>query len=425
MVQAIGTVADLVGDTQYSVVSEYPAHLPAIEGDESRLVRVIASMVAYIVQTTPHEEVRIRADLVSAGEQLASMGISEEKVRDLEERSPWVVVSVADVEPEVLLETLEIGQDSQPQEETGGVTRLDLTECREIVSAIGGYLWLQRGQETGTRLQIVLPLRATQVSDTDVTPLRRFVEERLSDGEQADNTVLVLVDDDVMQELLIKELVAAGYHVIDATSGGDVLPLAREHQPDLILLDLLARDPTAMDVALVLKHDQRTHNIPLIFLTTTSDSTGSIRMGAANFLVRPVGTGALLATVRAVLHSDLNPATRVLVVEPDEVTRENMVMMIQAHGYRVTVATGPEEAFALAERVDPGLVLVNVRLAQERDYWLLRGLRQLSHESNIFVLADALSEEDGKAAMSRGASGYSDTGKLSDLLTRVRGEEAD
>lgn len=423
MVQAIGSVADMVGDTQYSVISEYPAHLPAVEGDEARLSRVIANLVAYIVCTTKHDEVRVRADLVSAGEQLGAMGVSEEKVRELEQRSPWVVVSVANVSPTVVLETVPIQIDEVKASNDRDPIVIGLEECVEFSNEIGGHFWLQHNDELGTRLQIALPLRATQVSGADVSHLRRLVERRLPEGDQESSTMLVMVEDQNIRELLHNELTTAGYKILEANNGGDVVPMAKENQPDLILLDLLARDPAAMDIALVLKHGRRTQHIPLIFLTTTTDSSGSIRMGAANFLVRPVGTGALLATVRAVLHSGLSPTTRVLVVEPDEVARENMVMMIQAHGYRVTVATGPEEALVLAERVNPGLVLVNVLLAQERDYWLLRGLRQLSQESNIFVLADALSEEEGKAAMSRGASGYSDTGKLSDLLNRVKGEE--
>ena len=66
---------------------------------------------------------------------------------------------------------------------------------------------------------------------------------------------------------------------------------------------------------------------------------------------------------------------------------------------------------------------MNVQLAQDRDYWLLRGLRQLSQESTIFVLADVVSDEEGRAAMSRGASGYGDTGKLSDILDLVGGDD--
>jgi DNA-binding response OmpR family regulator len=158
----------------------------------------------------------------------------------------------------------------------------------------------------------------------------------------------------------------------------------------------------------------------VLFLTSVDDPQVGTRMGTVDFLVRRVGTGALLAMVNTILRSGLSPASRVLVVEPDEATREKMVLMIQAQGYRVTVATGAEEAQVLAERVEPGLVLVNGRLAQERDYWLLRGLRRISEESEIFVVADALSDEEVRAVMRRGASGYRNPGELPDLLDRVQ-----
>ncbi len=423
MVQAISLVADMVGDTNYSVVSEYPAHLPAIEGDEDRLVQVIASLVAHIVQTTPHDEVRVRAEFVSAGDQLNAFGLSDEKTRDLQSRAPWIIVTVSNVSPEISLPIMEIPAEGKERVQDHAASVFQLSQCKRIVAAFGGHLWLFGDAEQGKRLHLALPLRATQVRDADVSPLRRIVEDRLPEGDESRNTILVLVEEPIIQDLLVNELETAGYQIIEASSAGDVLPLARERHPDLILLDLLARDPTAMDIAMVIKHDSMAQSIPLIFLTTTSDPNGSIHLGAANFLVRPVGTGALLATVRAVLHSGFKPATRVLIVEANEATRENMVMMIQAHGHRVTVATGPEEALALAERVEPGLVLVNVQLAQDRDYWLLRGLRQLSQDSTIFVLADVLSDEEGRAAMSRGASGYGDTGKLSDILDLVGGDD--
>jgi DNA-binding NarL/FixJ family response regulator len=116
------------------------------------------------------------------------------------------------------------------------------------------------------------------------------------------------------------------------------------------------------------------------------------------------------------LESGISPSSRVLVVEANDVTRETIIQMIQSQGYRVTEARGPEEALALAERLSPRLILVNSQIAQERDYWLLRSLRPLSHDVDIFVLADVLSEEEGRAAISRGASGYSQTGRLRELL---------
>jgi DNA-binding NarL/FixJ family response regulator len=110
----------------------------------------------------------------------------------------------------------------------------------------------------------------------------------------------------------------------------------------------------------------------------------------------------------------------VLVVEQDERMRDHMVMTIQAKGYRVSEASSPEEAMALAERATPDVALVNAKLAQDRDYWLLRGLRNTARQAEIYVMADVLDEAEAKAALRRGASGYSETGQLPDLLEKMR-----
>ena len=127
-----------------------------------------------------------------------------------------------------------------------------------------------------------------------------------------------------------------------------------------------------------------------------------------------------MAAVDAVLTSGLSPSARVLVVEPDDAAREVTVMMIQGQGFRAMEASGSEEALALAERFEPGMVLVNDAIAQDRDYWLLRGLRQISSNIAIYVLANVPSEAEAAAALQRGAAGYRETGKLPELLQEVR-----
>ena len=107
-------------------------------------------------------------------------------------------------------------------------------------------------------------------------------------------------------------------------------------------------------------------------------------------------------------------------VEPDSALRENMIVMLQQQSFRVTEAAGAEEALVLAERLEPAVVLVNSQVAEARDYWLMRRLRRLSEAMQIMVMAEAMSEAAGRAAMRRGASGFGETGKLPDLLAQVR-----
>jgi DNA-binding response OmpR family regulator len=373
---------------------------------------------------TENEQVRVQAGLLS-GSDISFVEKHVDLISSaLEARGMWAVVSVSDVPTETSLLTIEINGEvaEDIKIDEPGAKLLSLPSCGEIIKELGGYLWGEQQENVGSRFHIALPLEAAGTSSADVSQLRRAVDTRLHDEPQLSRTILMLVDKAELRDLLTDELTEAGYRVISTANGSEVLPLAKEEQPDLILLDLLVRHPLALDVAMVLKRDTHTLGIPVLFLTSVDDPQVGVRMGTIDFLVRSVGTGALLNTINAVLHSGLSPTSRVMIIEPDDALRENMVMMIQAHGYRVIVATTPEEGLALAERVEPELILVNSKLAQDRDYWLLRGLRRISEVSDIFMLADAFSDEEVRNAISRGASGYSETGKLPDLLNRVRGK---
>jgi DNA-binding response OmpR family regulator len=413
--QAIDDVGGLVGDRPVSVVAEYPAHLPAVHSDPAELARVLSSLIAMTMQRSDHGEIVVRAHLTSSAE--AEPGDLPPDV----EAGPWAMVSIAmrgnGLTGRKLAEILENGESLESE---GPGQLLPASRCRAFIERHGGRLWADTRRDANARICVILPLRAARMTPTDVSSLRRALGDHLTRQADRSRRLLVMVEDARLRTVVADDLKAAGYEVMPAANGGEVLPLASQEKPSLILLDILARDPTAFDVAMVLKHDRRTAAIPVLFLTSVDDPQAGVRMGAVNFVVRQTGTGALVSAIEAALHTMRQPVARVLVVEPNDNLRETMILMIQSHGYRVSEASGPEEALVMAERIRPGLVLVNARLAHERDYWLLRGLRQQSEDTAIFVLAEALSEAEGKAAVRRGASGYTETGKLNDLLNRVR-----
>jgi DNA-binding response OmpR family regulator len=411
--QAIDDVAGLVGDRPVSVVAEYPAHLPAVHSDPDELARVLSSLIALTMQRSDHGEIVVRAQLVPPEP-------PDDLPPDVRGAGPWAMISIATrgngVTGRSLAEMLDDGDDLPAE---GLRQPLAPRACRAVIERHGGRLWADARSESSGQIRLILPLRAAGLTSADVTPLRRALGDHLPVAADRAPTLIVMIEDPGLRNLLSQDLTAAGYKIMATGDGGEVLNLAREEKPSLILLDLLARDPTAFDIAMVLKHDRRTANLPVLFMTSVDDPQAGTRMGAVNFVVRQTGTGALVTAIEAALHA-VKPVARVLVVEPNDALRETMIVMIQAHGYRVSEASAPEEAVVLAERVQPGLVLINAGLAQERDYWLLRGLRQASGDMAIFVLAEALTEAEGQAAVRRGASGYTETGKLNELLKRVR-----
>jgi CheY-like chemotaxis protein len=399
--KAVAEASGKAGDKPVTVVAEYPAHLPAVRVGKHLVVQMISGVIGHVVRAADEGEVTVSAEIRPDPE---------------DGTGPWAVVSIRlPASRQASQQALDLAmalEDGEAEDQS------DLPSIRWLAQSLGGDLWLDNPENERPRILLSFPLLATQRGEGDI---RSIVESHLAQDAESIETLLILVEDPERLEMMSEELGEEGYRVVTTTEGREVLALAREEPPDLILLDMLSRDPGALEVAMVLKQDYRTLNIPVLFLTSMSDpQEGEERLGAASFLVRPTGTGALVSTIQAVLGAGISPAGRVMVVEQDDATRETLVMMIQAYGYRVTEAAGPEEGLALAEHIPPELILVNAMMAQERDYWLLRGLRQLGHPFDIFVLAEALTEEEGRRAVDRGASGYSETGKLGQLLDQVR-----
>lgn len=112
----------------------------------------------------------------------------------------------------------------------------------------------------------------------------------------------VLVIDDVeMNAALIASVVATVCEVQTATTGQQGLDMALQHQPDLIVLDVLMPDMDGYEVFRRLKNEPRTAHIPVIFLTAATDAGAEelgLNMGAADFIAKPFRTAVLLARVR-------------------------------------------------------------------------------------------------------------------------------
>ncbi len=416
--QAVAEAASQVGEKPVSVVGAFPAHLPVVEADPDQLHQAVRCLAVCMVNLASQGEVSVRAELLPAGEKPVPGVVLEGAPKVLAEGGPWAIVWVActSVDPDEARVAQALGGGTGPADDQMPLAR----DCTRLVEDSRAVFWVDRPPEGGLRFGLALPLRGARQRSADLSSLRRAVESYLPSQQHDAHLLLLMVEGErQVAEELADALQAEGYSVL-LTDSEDILSVARDRQPSMILLDLLAREPSALDIAMVLKQDRRTRNIPLLFITSSLGPEGVTQVGAFDFLVRPQGTGALVNAIRAALRSGLQPLARVLVVEPDDATRESMILMIQAHGYRVTEARSPEEALALAEHAQPDLALVNVRLAQERDYWLLRNLRQLAAEMGIFVLADALSEREGQAAVRRGASGYGETGELPDILDRAK-----
>ncbi|HJV62379.1 MAG TPA: response regulator [Albitalea sp.] len=120
---------------------------------------------------------------------------------------------------------------------------------------------------------------------------------------QGKGKILVVDDDRLVLATLTHGLAQAGYEVIDADNGDDAILLAREHKPDLALLDIRMEGKSGFDVAAYLREYCE---IPFMFLSAFSDDE-TVRqvkaLGAVAYLVKPLDIRQIVPAVEAAFAS--------------------------------------------------------------------------------------------------------------------------
>ena len=117
-----------------------------------------------------------------------------------------------------------------------------------------------------------------------------------------EKATILAVDDTPDNLLLISGLLKDDYHVRVAIGGERAIKIARsDNPPDLILLDIMMPDINGYEVCRLLKADEKTSHIPIIFLTAKTeveDETHGLEIGAVDYITKPISPPIVLARVK-------------------------------------------------------------------------------------------------------------------------------
>ncbi len=134
-------------------------------------------------------------------------------------------------------------------------------------------------------------------------------------------TRVLVIDDEAPIRLLCRvNLEAEGMAVLEAADGPSGLATARREHPDVILLDVMMPGLDGWQVAERLLEDERTSEIPIIFLTARAefrDRARGLDIGGVEYITKPFNPIELAPTVRALLD-------RIEQGERDELRREKL-----------------------------------------------------------------------------------------------------
>jgi len=114
-------------------------------------------------------------------------------------------------------------------------------------------------------------------------------------------TVMIVEDNELNMKLFHDLLEAHGYRTVETRNGIEAMGLAREHRPDLILMDIQLPEVSGLEVTKWLKADPELKGIPVVAVTAFAMKGDEERIragGCEAYLSKPISVAKFLETVR-------------------------------------------------------------------------------------------------------------------------------
>ena len=113
-------------------------------------------------------------------------------------------------------------------------------------------------------------------------------------------TILIVEDDDLNMKLENDLLQVHGYDTLYSVDGKNALQLAREHHPDLIVMDIQLPEISGMELTRMLKADDQLKDIPVLAVTAFAmkdDEENILAAGCNGYIAKPISVSHFLETV--------------------------------------------------------------------------------------------------------------------------------
>jgi len=124
------------------------------------------------------------------------------------------------------------------------------------------------------------------------------------DGTMA-KKILIVEDNELNMKLFLDLLEAYGYDTVGTRNGLEALDLAREHRPDLILMDIQLPEVSGLEVTKWLKEDDDLRPIPVVAVTAFAMKGDEQRIregGCEAYISKPISVAGFMSTIRTLLN---------------------------------------------------------------------------------------------------------------------------
>jgi CheY-like chemotaxis protein/anti-sigma regulatory factor (Ser/Thr protein kinase) len=360
--QCLRTVEPIVKADRVKLVKDVEPGLPTLVQDREKVQQILINLLGNAAKFTEDGSITVRAC----------------------RRDGEVAILVSDTGVGIPQEALELVFEEFRQVDSGstrqyGGTGLGLAISRRLARLMEGDITVESAPGTGSTFTLRLPLHqaAAPPAEPHAAAAMYSAGEAASHGRanaaapQDGQSILVIDDDPHMIELLQENLAEAGYRVVGARDGEEGIGKARAMRPGTIVLDIVMPRKDGWQVLHELKADPATRDIPIVLLSVVDQKNLGYRLGAADYLVKPVEREALLAALsRAARH-----CRRLLVVDDDPHVIDMVRQLLEGEPCAVDVALNGREALRALARERPDVILLDLLMPELDGFGVLEELQ--------------------------------------------------
>jgi signal transduction histidine kinase/CheY-like chemotaxis protein len=184
--------------------------------------------------------------------------------------------------------------------------------------------------------------------------------------------VILAVEDDINFAHILQDLAhELEFDFVHATTATQGVELARELQPNGIVLDVGLPDQSGLTVLEWLKHDPLTRHIPIHIVSATDHADIALHLGAIGYTLKPSARETLAGAIRKLEARSAQGTRRVLVVEDDPALRQSIHALLKSETVEIVEAGSVAQALDEMERGTFDCVVMDLALPDGSGYELI------------------------------------------------------